>query len=305
MFSYAVGLFLSGMIGDRVEPRILLSVGMLLTGIVGCILILYSTCTPTSRFSASDMKLRAILLTAMQSNNIFQNILFGCVTEWWEFYSKPFYVCLWLLNGLAQSTGWPAEVCIMGNWFGKASRGFIFGIWSSCASVGNIIGAELASAILPFGYEYTFLANSSLLVAGAIIVFFGAVSSPEDLGLTATAANDRSNSNSQKSLVAQSSTEEINDMEDVDDDAKPISLFQAIMLPGVIAYSLAYTCLKLVNYSIFFWLPFYLTNNFGWQEELSDTISTFYDWGGIIGGVLAGVLSVGRSVSVTSSLYNA
>lgn len=51
----------------------------------------------------------------------------------------------------------------------------------------------------------------------------------------------------------------------------------------VLQYSLAYACLKLVNYSFFFWLPFYLSSNFGWKEAEADRLSIWYDVGGIIG----------------------
>lgn len=51
----------------------------------------------------------------------------------------------------------------------------------------------------------------------------------------------------------------------------------------LLQYSLAYACLKLVNYSFFFWLPFYLSNNFGWKEAEADQLSIWYDVGGIIG----------------------
>lgn len=34
-----------------------------------------------------------------------------------------------------------------------SSRGFVFGLWSACASVGNILGAFLASSVLKYGYE--------------------------------------------------------------------------------------------------------------------------------------------------------
>lgn len=51
----------------------------------------------------------------------------------------------------------------------------------------------------------------------------------------------------------------------------------------LLQYSLAYACLKLVNYSFFFWLPFYLSNNFGWKEAEADKLSIWYDVGGIVG----------------------
>lgn len=35
----------------------------------------------------------------------------------------------------------------------SSSRGFVFGLWSACASVGNILGAFLASSVLKYGYE--------------------------------------------------------------------------------------------------------------------------------------------------------
>ncbi|XP_023386048.1 sugar phosphate exchanger 3 isoform X3 [Pteropus vampyrus] len=171
LFSYAVGLFISGIIGDRLNLRWVLSFGMCSSALV-----------------------------------VF---VFGTVTEWLHFYNKWLYCCLWIVNGLLQSTGWPCVVAVMGNWFGKAGRGVVFGLWSACASVGNILGACLASSVLQYGYEY----------------------------------------------------------------------------------SVAYACLKLVNYSFFFWLPFYLSNNFGWKEADADKLSIWYDVGGIIGGTLQGFIS--------------
>nr|XP_058930896.1 sugar phosphate exchanger 3 isoform X5 [Kogia breviceps] len=171
LFSYAVGLFVSGIIGDRLNLRWVLSFGMCSSALV-----------------------------------VF---VFGTLTEWLHFYNKGLYCGLWIVNGLLQSTGWPCVVAVMGNWFGKAGRGVVFGLWSACASVGNILGACLASSVLQYGYEY----------------------------------------------------------------------------------SLAYACLKLVNYSFFFWLPFYLSNNFGWKEAEADKLSIWYDVGGIIGGTLQGFIS--------------
>ncbi|PIO34438.1 hypothetical protein AB205_0194190, partial [Aquarana catesbeiana] len=79
--------------------------------------------------------------------------VFGTLTEWLHFYNKVFYCSIWVINGLLQSTGWPCVVAVMGNWFGKSGRGLVFGLWSACASVGNILGAFLASSVLKYGYE--------------------------------------------------------------------------------------------------------------------------------------------------------
>ena len=72
--------------------------------------------------------------------------------------------------------------------YGKSialSRGLILGVWSACASVGNIIGAVLAATFLQYGYDYAFLVCCVLLVCCAIMCFFGIVPSPADVGMCA------------------------------------------------------------------------------------------------------------------------
>jgi len=89
---------------------------------------------------------------------------------------------------------------------------------------------------------------------------------------------------------------------------KPITFFRAWLLPGVLMYSLCYACLKLVNYSFFFWLPFYLNDRFHWDEAEADLLSTLYDVGGILGGIFGGLLSdfiASRSIVVVPSLIAA
>ena len=74
-------MFISGVLGDRFNLRYVLCIGMSLTAI--------------SMF------------------------LFGVVSEWLAVYNKVWYMLFWIINGFAQSTGWPAVVAVMGNWFGK------------------------------------------------------------------------------------------------------------------------------------------------------------------------------------------
>lgn len=65
-----------------------------------------------------------------------------------------------------------------------------------------------------------------------------------------------------------------------EDEMTRFSHLQTVSVPQ---YSLSFACLKLVNYSFFFWLPFYLSNNYGWKEAEADRLSVWYDVGGIIG----------------------
>ncbi|XP_056131603.1 sugar phosphate exchanger 3 [Lampris incognitus] len=269
LFSYAVGLYVSGVIGDRLNLRYVLCFGLCGSAAV--------------------------------------EFAFGTLTEWFNFYNVYLYCGLWVLNGLLQSTVWPCVVAVMGNWFGKSGRGLVFGLWSACASVGNILGAFLASSVLKYGYEYAFLVTSVVQFAGGVVVFFGLLTSPKEVGLSLESTILRpmeTDTDSHRPLMSDEEEEE----EDVgvcdggyysvqrqddqqDEPPRAIGFFQAFCLPGVLPYSLAYACLKLVNYSFFFWLPFYLSNNFGWEETQADRLSVWYDVGGIIGGTVQGVVS--------------
>uniref|UniRef100_A0A8C1D872 Sugar phosphate exchanger 3 n=1 Tax=Cyprinus carpio carpio TaxID=630221 RepID=A0A8C1D872_CYPCA len=250
LFSYAVGLYISGVIGDRFNLRYVLSFGLCGSAVT--------------------------------------EFVFGTLTEWLQFYNVYFYCFLWVINGLLQSTVWPCVVAIMGNWFGKSGRGFVFGLWSACASVGNILGAFLASSVLKYGYEYAFLVTSVVQFAGGVVVFFGLLTSPKEIG---------EDTDSQRPLISDDEDELCDEYsiqqrdEEPEPQPKAIGFLQAFCLPGVIPYSLAYACLKLVNYSFFFWLPFYLSKNFGWKEVQADRLSVWYDVGGIVGGTVQGLIS--------------
>ncbi|XP_008314101.1 sugar phosphate exchanger 3 [Cynoglossus semilaevis] len=276
LFSYAVGLYLSGVIGDRVNLRYMLCFGLCGSAVV--------------------------------------EFVFGTLTEWLHIYNIYLYCGLWVLNGLLQSTVWPCVVTVMANWFGKSGRGFVFGLWSACASVGNILGAFLASSVLKYGYEYAFLVTSVVQFSGGIVVFFGLLASPKEVGLSIELETGpgpvETDADSHRPLMSDDEEEvEVFDKhcqtiqqadEPVFESPQPISFIQAFCLPGVLPYSLAFACLKLVNYSFFFWLPFYLSSNYGWKEAEADRLSVWFDVGGIAGGTVLGLISdlVGKRAPV-------
>ncbi|VDN23139.1 unnamed protein product [Gongylonema pulchrum] len=224
------GLYVGGTLGDRYDPAKVLAAGMWTSSVT-----------------------------------IF---LFGTLSKWLALRSLSYYTATWIACGLFQSVAWPTEIAVMGSWFGHNSRGAVLGLWSACASVGNILGTLVSSQTVQMGYEYSFAANSGSLFVGGILIFFCLSPSPHQ--------HER-------------------DAADIFDGAsgqrKAISFWRAWFLPGVIAYSLAYACLKLVNYSFFFWLPFYLHAHYGWKESLADELSAWYDLGGIVAAVVAGIAS--------------
>jgi OPA family glycerol-3-phosphate transporter-like MFS transporter 1/2 len=106
---YSLGMFFAGHLGDRMDLRIVLTIGMIGTAI----------------FTA----------------------LFGA-GYWLNIHSFYYFLVFQMISGLFQSSGWPSVVAVVGNWFGKSKRGLIMGIWNAHTSIGNISGSLLAAALL-------------------------------------------------------------------------------------------------------------------------------------------------------------
>ena len=260
LFAYAIGLYISGILGDNLNLRLVLSSGMCLSAV--------------SLFC------------------------FGFVSEVAKIYNKYYYGTLYFLTGLLQATGWPTMVAVMGNWFSKRTSGSVFGVWSANASVGNIIGSLMVASVLDYGYEYGMLVTSYLLFCGGILIFCCLIPSPKDIGLPPPDADENKAGDyvtEESKRLIQNSSPSCNDFYQSEvkivQKSEAFGFLKALLLPGVIPYSLAYACLKLVNYSFFFWLPVYLGQGLHWKDTTSDKLSNFYDVGGIFGGIVAGIIS--------------
>ncbi|KAF2315797.1 hypothetical protein GH714_040335 [Hevea brasiliensis] len=81
------------------------------------------------------------------------------------------------------STGWPSVVAVVGNWCGKSKRGLIMGIWNAHTSVGNISGSLIASAMLSYGWGWSFVVPGFLIAFIGLVVFLVLPVSPESVGI--------------------------------------------------------------------------------------------------------------------------
>lgn len=89
----------------------------------------------------------------------------------------------------------------------------------------------------------------------------------------------------------QADIEHLNNTDD-DEELDAIGFFEAWRIPGVVQYSTSYAGLKLVNYAMFFWLPFYLSKTIYLHQAgataKSNQLSANYDLGQICGAFFAG-----------------
>ncbi len=106
---YMVGQFASGVLGETLGPRLLVSLGMLASAVL------------TVLFAFSDSLLTQVVIA---------------------------YLVISALNGLVQATGWPGNARLMVSWFSNARRAQIMGAWSTCYQAGGVAATLLAALLL-------------------------------------------------------------------------------------------------------------------------------------------------------------
>lgn len=267
LVAYAIGMFFSGIFGERLPLRYYLSFGMMMSGIFTC--------------------------------------LFG-LGFYLKIHSIYYYAVIQVFNGIMQTTGWPAVVACVGNWFGKGKRGFIMGVWNSHTSVGNILGSLIAGAFVSSAWGLSFIVPGLIIASTGVLCFFFLVEKPEDVNCTTPHRHREQKSSETEPLLQNSShidrtangainvepsevTVEPSEVTAAPTEA--ISFCEALSIPGVVEFSLCLLFAKLVSYTFLYWLPLYISNVAHFDAKEAGDMSTLFDVGGIVGGITAGLVS--------------
>ncbi|XP_031366334.1 glucose-6-phosphate exchanger SLC37A2 isoform X2 [Apis dorsata] len=272
LFAYAAAMFLSGFIAERVNLRYFLTFGMLASGI---------SC-----------------------------YLFG-IARPYNIHNLWYFVLIQAIGGVFQTSGWPGVVTVVGNWFGKGKRGLIFGIWNSHTSLGNILGSLIAAEFVESDWGLSFMVPGITMGLAGFIIFLFLAPNPIDIGCippvpTKYRKFDTVHSSDEDS-GAEDYDQSYSNMEAARSETSPIlqrhrhvqefhrgnaiGFAKAMMIPGVIEYSLSLFFAKLVSYTFLYWLPLYIAASTTYGTTLSADLSTFFDVGGIVGAIAAGILS--------------
>lgn len=282
LISYAIAMFFSGFIAERVSLRYFLALGMLFSGIF-C-------------------------------------YLFG-VAKVYDVHSMMYFVFVQAMAGIFQTTGWPGVVTVVSRWFGKSKRGVIFGIWNSHTSIGNILGTLIAAHYVTTDWSMSFIVPGFLMGVFGFVMFLFLVDSPEIVDCQEKVGDRRSaykriddsraaelgGTSDQEDSVGTSSEQDINERTPIigsinrapiTEDA--IGFMGAVKIPGVVEFSLCLFFSKLVSYTFLYWLPLYIQASTTLGAKLSADISILFDIGGIVGAIAAGLLSDYTGMSATT-----
>jgi OPA family glycerol-3-phosphate transporter-like MFS transporter 1/2 len=287
--AYAVGLFITGPLGDRLNLRVFLGIGMLASG--------------------------------------FFCFAFG-FAEVLGVHHLAWFIAANLGFGLFQATGWPGCVTLITRWFGQGNRGTIMGVWNAHASIGNICCKLAATALLSaYGWHASFMGMGGLLAAVGLLQLLFVVPHPHDVlsraelaeltrinssGLIAKVAEEHAHAHqahpssapplahvglagtdhhpphADDALSVPLSAPAVPMHDDASrmhltvgvdvlpsavavaaaapqsprhhDEYEEISFLEGLLVPGVLEYSACLFFSKLVAYAFSFWLPSFLTS---------------------------------------------
>jgi sugar phosphate permease len=189
-------------------------------------------------------------------------VLFGLSNTAWTFFLA------FTLNGLFQSTGWPGTVKAMGAWFDRKRRGAIMGMWGTCYQVGGLVATAVATFFLVrWGWRWAFIGPAAMIALVGVVILLFLPSAPK--------VQEPVPVNGEAAGIAE----------------LPQSSWTILRSPVIWSLGSAYFCLKLIRYSILFWLPFYLTKVLNYSTGGAGYQSMSFEIGGVIGAVIIGAIS--------------
>lgn len=151
---------------------------------------------------------------------------------------------------------------------------------NSVCQLGGLLGTILASFLLSkLSWQWTFIVPANLVLFVAGLEFFLLVNSPDQVA-EKNSLNDDLDDVEQKDLLYKEHPLE-----------PTLSFFQVLLLPGLLNFGAAYFAIKLIRYSLLFWLPYYLSMSLNYSESTAGYMSTFFELGGILGVIIAGKIS--------------
>ena len=191
----------------------------------------------------------------------------------------PFAI-VFCLNGFAQSTGWPGTTRAMAEWTSKENRGRIMGFWATCYAAGGFLATNIATRLRDdHGWRAAFYGPAIwIALVGLLVLFF---LRPGPGASDAMKLDDEVDVDRAKLVKARS-----------DDEAQRAKTHRRLLRSKVLwLYGASYFCMKLIRYSLLFWLPVYLEKGVGFDKDTAGYASSAFDAGGILGIIVIGATS--------------
>jgi sugar phosphate permease len=190
------------------------------------------------------------------------SVAFGASSLAWLF------VVLWALNGVAQSTGWCANLKAMTAWFPAERRGTVMGFWATCYMIGSLVANPIAVAFiglgLGVGWRMGFYGPAIPVAIIGLLVLLRLPEKPIPVDVEARARFHAEVARERRRVLA---------------------------TPLTWAIGASYFFMKLIRYVLFFWLPYFMKRDLGYSDALAGIVPLAFEAGGFLGAIAAGLVS--------------
>ena len=191
---------------------------------------------------------------------------------------------LLLVNGWFQGMGWPPSGRVMIHWFSPAERGTKMAIWNVAHNVGGGLVGILAiwgMSIFNEDYHSVFYFHGMIAVLISIFIWFTVRDTPQSQGLP-TIEEYRQN---------YPTAFEYDKKHEKEFSGKEIFFEYVLNNKLLWAIAVANAFVYLVRYGVLDWAPTYLSEVKGFSFDESSIGYALYEWAGIPGTIICGIIS--------------
>jgi sugar phosphate permease len=195
------------------------------------------------------------------------------------------FATLYLVNGFAQSTGWPGTTRAMAEWTTRENRGTVMSFWATCYQVGGIAASFVAGKLLQvFGWRAAFFGPALWLLAVGVLVMVVLRPGPSVASSELANPVDGATPATAETLALPSAVEATT-------RARKAAQWRVISNPVLWCYGASYFSIKFIRYALLFWLPYFLAQDGGMAAHTAAYVSTSFQVGGIFGVIAIGTAS--------------
>jgi MFS transporter, OPA family, sugar phosphate sensor protein UhpC len=175
-----------------------------------------------------------------------------------------------IVNGFAQSTGWPSNIGILGNWLPRKEQNSIMAAWATCYQFGSVFAKGFATLMLSIASAaWSFWGASIVMLVVWVLFLLFERDSPEDVGLP-------------------DFVEEVEVDPEVAAQVNEEGPWKRQVMLSVTFMGCVYFVFKFLRYALDSWSPLALTELFDLDAASAGYISTAFDWVGFLGVLFAG-----------------
>eukprot|EP01046_Picozoa_sp_COSAG06_P050111 COSAG06_NODE_7859_length_2351_cov_0.962700_1_plen_423_part_01 len=139
-------------------------------------------------------------------------------------------------------------------------------------------------------YDRSYYMLGAIIAVGGVIILLFLTPHPRDVGLPSPEEMKRKASAARDPEARLNESRLLGGEVTVVDSGESVSPIRALCIPGVVEFAACFFFAKFVAYTFLFLLPFYL-EAIGLGKARIGGLSTIFDVGGIVGGILCGLIS--------------